>query len=101
MVDDTNNCKILHYGRKKCKRIACYFKEADIQVLVLGFDFPFLVNDLVEEIIGKKIRLEAIIGSKTIFNLVAKHCRMEKHRLQIAVFARRQSNEIGELYRIV
>lgn len=43
---------------------------AEIQALVLGFDYAFLVKDLVEEILGRKMRIEAMIDSETVFNVV-------------------------------
>lgn len=40
----------------------------EIQDLVLGFNFAFTFEDLIEEILGKTIGLDAIIESKDITN---------------------------------
>lgn len=39
---------------------------AEIQALVLGFDFAFLLKELVEEIIGHYLRLESMIYEDSI-----------------------------------
>lgn len=44
---------------------------AEIQALVLGFDFAFLGKDLLEEILVRNMRIEDKIESKTVFNVVA------------------------------
>lgn len=100
MVDDENNCNIVHFGSNKCKRIARSVMAAEVQALVLGFDYAFIVKDLIEEIIGRSIRLEALIDSKTVFNVIAKDGQTAERRLQIDVLALRQSYDIGELDRL-
>lgn len=48
MVDKHENCNIFHYGSNKSKRIARSVMDPEIQKLVLGFDFAYVVKDLVE-----------------------------------------------------
>lgn len=90
-VDKHNNCNILHNGSNKCQRIARSVMGAEIQALVLGFDFAFLEQYLIEEILGKSIRMEAMMDRKTVFNVVAKDGKTEERRLQIDILALRQN----------
>lgn len=100
MVDEKDNCNIVHYGSNRCNRVARSVLAAEIQALVLGFDSAFLVKDLVEELLGRTIKLEALIDSKTVFNVIAKDGKTSEKRLQIDVLALRQSYDLGELDRI-
>lgn len=71
MVDDGGDCNILHYGSNKCKRVVRSVMAAEVIALVLGFDYSYIVLNLVEEIMGRKVSLEAMIDSRTVFNIVA------------------------------
>lgn len=44
---------------------------AEIKSLTLGFEFSFVVKHLIEEIIGKKIKIEVLVDSTTVFNVIA------------------------------
>lgn len=100
MVDDSEKWKILHYDSNKCRRIARSVMAAKIQALVLGFEHAFLIKDLAEEVIGKKMDLEAMIDSSTVFYVVAKDGATTERRLQIDVFALWQSYDNGQLSKI-
>ena len=100
LVDKHENCNVLHYGSDKCKRIARSVMAAELHALVLGFDYAFLVKDLVEEILGRKIVVEAMVDNKSVFNVIAKDGKTAERRLQIYVLALRQSYDLGELERI-
>lgn len=100
MVDSDDNCNIVHYGSNRCKRVARSVMAAEIQALVLGFDYAFVVKDLIEEILGHHISLDALIDSRTVFNVIAKDAQTAERRLQIDVLALRQSYDAGELERI-
>ena len=100
MADKNGNCNVLHYGSNKCQRVARSVMAAEIQALTLGFDYAFIVKDLVDEILGRQLRIEAMIDSKTVFNVVAKEGKTTERRLQIDITALRQSYDLGELDRI-
>ena len=73
---------------------------AEVQALILGFDYAFMIKTLVEEILGTELVIEAMIDSRTVFNVVAKKAKTTERRLQIDIFALRQSYDTGELNRI-
>lgn len=54
-ADKNLKCNIVHYGSNIFKRISRSVMEAEIQALVLGFDFSFLIKDLVQELLGMTI----------------------------------------------
>lgn len=100
LVDDEGNCNIVHYGSNRCKRVARSVMAAEIQALVLGFDYAYVVKDLIEEILGRTIMLDAMVDSKTVFDVIAKDAKTTERRLQIDVIALRQSYDMGELNRL-
>lgn len=63
MVEKHDNCNIVHFGSKRCKLIAISVMEAEIQYLVLGFDYIIIIKDLIEEIVGSTLQLEAMMDS--------------------------------------
>lgn len=44
---------------------------AEVQVLVLEFKYAFIVKDLVEKVLHMEIKPEAMIDSRTVFNVVS------------------------------
>lgn len=73
---------------------------AEIQALTLGFDYAFVVRNLVEEIFGRNISMDFLIDSKTVFNVISKDKQTTELRLQIDVLALRRSYDLGELDRV-
>lgn len=100
MLEKHNNCNILHYGSNKCQRIERSVMAAEIQALVLEFDEELLLQDLIKQILRKLIRIEAMIDINNVFNFVARDGKTTERRLQINIFALRQSYDVGELDRI-
>ena len=100
LVDDTGRCNVLHYGSNRCRRIARSVMAAEIQALILGFDYAYLIKDQLDEILGRDVKIEAVVDSKTTFNVVAKEGKTTERRLQIDIMTLRQSYDNGELSRI-
>lgn len=73
---------------------------AEVHGLLYGFDNAIVVKRTMEEILRKYIPLDGVIDSKTLFNIVAKSSTTLEKRLQIDVFALRESHEKGELRNI-
>ena len=70
---------------------------AELHALIWGFDNAYIVQDIVSEILGRKIEIDAYVDSRTVFNVVAKHSNTLKKRLQIDFNALRESHSNGEL----
>lgn len=82
MTDDYGSCSILHYDSNNFRSIAISVMTAEVQALVLGFDYAFLAKFLSEEIIGRTLELETMMNSRTMFDVVSKDGATTKHRLQ-------------------
>lgn len=65
-----------------------------MQALFHGFNFAYLVIDLVSELLGSTIQLEAMIDSRKVFNVIAKDGQPTECCLQIDVVALHQSYEV-------
>jgi hypothetical protein len=97
LADDNNNANIVHFGSSKCKRVTRSVMAAELHGLVLGFDNAFSVREMVSEILGRKIPIDAYVDSKTVFDTVTKLGATLEKRLQIDVAALQESHLKGEL----
>lgn len=91
---------ILHCGSNKFQLVSRSVMAAELQALTLGFDYVFFVKDFIDEILGVKMIIEAMIDSKHVFNVVEKDCKTAERRLQIDILALRKSYDLEELDRI-
>lgn len=72
MFDADNKCNFVHFGSNRCNLVARSFMAAKLLALFLGFDYAFVVKDLLAGIMGCDLSLQALIHSKTVFNIVVK-----------------------------
>lgn len=100
VVDDDGNCNVLHYGSNRCRRVARSVMAAELFALVLGYDYAYVVRTLMEEMTGLNLKMEALVDSKTVFDVIAKYSQTGEKRLQIDVNALRQEYDYGELHRL-
>lgn len=91
MVDGNNHAKILHYGSRNYRRVTRIVMAAELLALVSGFDQAFVVNKLMDELLGTALPLDAYIHSRTTFNCVAMFSSTLEKRLQIDVAALHES----------
>lgn len=73
---------------------------AEMNALVLGFEYSFIVRDLLESVIGRTLKLESLVDSKTLFDIISKNGATSESRLQIDVLSLRQSHYNGDLNKI-
>lgn len=73
---------------------------AEMQALVPGFDFSFLIRNLAQKMLGNTVSIEAMIDLRTVFHIVAKDARTCERRPQRDALALRPSFDEGELSRI-
>ena len=100
MVDDTNACNIVHFGSSRCKRVCRSVMAAEVQALILGFDFAFVIRYLINDITGIHMDIEGMTDSRTTFNVVAKETQSTERRLQIDIHSLRESYDTGEMKRM-
>lgn len=72
LVGDSGACNILHYGRHKCKCDARSVMAAEVQSLVIGFEFFLLIRNLAQELVGQTISFEETIDSRMVLKIIAK-----------------------------
>lgn len=70
---------------------------SEIHALVLGFDFSYIICDLVREILGNAVPLEAFVDSKSAFYIVSKDDITCECHLQIYISSILKSYARGEL----
>lgn len=97
LMDGSGRGNILHYGSTRCKRVARSVMAAEIFSLVHGFDQAFIVQSVLEDILGIHVPIDAYLDSRTAFNVVVKDAPTLEKRLQIDVHGLRQSFGTGEL----
>lgn len=100
LVDGENNDNILHYGSNRWKRVARSVLAAEVNGLVLGFDFLFVIRQLLFKLLGRWLRVEAFTDSKTLFNSISKDGSTTERRLQIYIFALKESYACGAFSRL-
>lgn len=96
MADKDDKANIVHYGRRRCRRVARSVRAAEIHALVSAFDFALFIANLLAETIGRTPTIEAVVESRTLFDVVSKDGITSELRLQIDVFAPKESYRKGE-----
>lgn len=87
---------MIHHGSKRCKRVTRSVMSSELHALILGFDYAFIIRNLLEEILGRKVRLDAYVDIKTVFDVISKDGNTTERRLKIDTFALRESYERGD-----
>lgn len=72
MADDATNFNIVLCGINRFNGMVISVIAAEIKALTLSLDFSFVIKHLIEEIIGKKIKIEKLLESNTLLNVVAR-----------------------------
>lgn len=97
MVDDEDNCNVVHYGSNRCRRVVQIVMVAELFALILGFDYALVVRDILEDMTGRVFPIETLVDSKTVFEIVAKQAQTTEKRLKIDAVTLMQSYDEGEL----
>lgn len=100
LTDKDGNANVVHYSSARCKRVTRSVMAAELHALILAFDYGFVLREMLKEVLRRDVKLEALIDSKTVFDVVAKDGRTNERRLQIDVHALKESYTRGELTRI-
>ena len=97
LVDGNGTANLLPYRSTASNRVTRSIMAAELLALVHGFDNGYILQNMLQEFLGKRIPLEAYVESRTVFNVVAKNGPTLEKRLQIDVFVLRESHAKGEL----
>lgn len=85
LIDASGTANVIYFGSNMCQRIARSVMEAEVQALVLGFDYAFYVKDHVDALLGRRLDLEAMNDSRSVFNVIAKDEKTTERRWHIDV----------------
>lgn len=100
LIDSEDNANLIHFSSARCRRVTRSVMAAELHALVLAFDFGFVIREMVAEVLQRDVAIEALVDSKTVFDVVAKDAKTSERRLQIDVHALRESYARGELTRL-
>lgn len=71
MADRQSKANFFHYVSSRYRRAARRLMEAKLHALVTGFDFTFVIADMLQEIIGIIPVIEELLDSRTLFEVIA------------------------------
>lgn len=86
-----------HYGFNRCHRLSRSIMAAEVHALVHAFDNGFVVQEVLEELLGRRVELEAFVDSRTLFNVIANNSCTAERRLQIYMCTLREAFRKAEL----
>lgn len=72
MVDASVTAKVIQYGSTRCVRISIYSIAAEVFGLVYGFDQSFSIQQIIFDLMGKRLPIEAYTDSNTLFDIFSK-----------------------------
>lgn len=100
MIDGLGKQNNVHYGSSRCRQVTRSVMAAEVHALVHAFDHRFIIRKTLEELMGRRIEIEAFVNSRTLFNTMSKNSTTTEQRLQITVCALRKSYRKRELKKI-
>lgn len=100
LADERRKGNVVHYGSSRCHRVTRSVMAAEVHALVLAFDFGYIIRDATEQLLDRRIEMEAFVDSRTLFNVVAKNGSTTERRLQIDIMASKKSYPPEELQKI-
>lgn len=96
MKDSTGASNTIHYASARFNRVTRSVLAAEGHALVVGFDSSFIILEMLQEITGRTIDLEAFGDSKTLFDFVAKNGGTQEKCLRMDIYALKESYVQGE-----
>lgn len=87
MMEASGKAIIIHYRSTGCQRVIRSVMESDIHVLVLGFDYAYIIKDMIRYITRRYMPVEAFVDRLTLLDVIGKDGLTTELRLQIDIFA--------------
>lgn len=97
LVDKARRANIVHFVSQRCKRLKRSVMALELHTLILGFDFVFIIRNLLEEILDRKVPIDAYVDRKTVLDVTDKDGKTTERILQKDIFALRESYARGEM----
>lgn len=89
MVDANGRCNEINFGSNRCKRVTCSVLASEFHYIIVGFDFAYILRNLMSDMLGREVEVETLVDSKTVFEIISKDGNSTERRLKIDVFALR------------
>lgn len=80
MVDHHEKANEVHYASCRFRRVSRSVMAAEIYAVVTGYDFAFVIADMLHEIIGRTPVIQALVERRTLLDVVAKDGNRRKPR---------------------
>ena len=101
LMDAAGSANVLHYASQKCKRVTRSVLAAELYAMALGFDYAYVIQESISDILGNAIPLKVYTDSKCLFDaLTTLHSTTEK-RLLIDLSMLRQCYEKREIAEVL
>lgn len=91
IADKNGNVNIIDYLSIRCRKVTRGVMAAELHALILGFDLAYINREMMMEILGRGIPIEAYVDSRTVFDDITKDVRTTGRRLRIDVAAFNES----------
>lgn len=82
---------IVHYASSRCNRVTRSEMKCELHALIMGFDCGFIISDVLSEFLRINLVLKSFIDSKTVFDIIVKDGNSTERRLQVDIYALRES----------
>lgn len=100
LLEKNDRCYIFHYGSNRCQIVCPSVSTAEMHALLLGFDYAYVLQDMLQELLGRDFSVYVMTYSKTLLNFVTNDALMSERRLQINILQVRQSCDEAEIRRM-
>lgn len=99
-VESVRGAKIIHYGRISCRRVTRYVLARDMHSLVLGFDIEYVLENIIPELFGREMPIEATLILDQFLTCCGLARRDSRNFSQIEICRLKESCDIGESSKI-
>lgn len=91
MADDNSRDNNVRHRSKRCHRASRSAIAAEVYDLVQAFHISYVIRKALVELVVCDIVIETYVDSRTLFHIIAKEANNVEHRIQIDVYALRES----------
>lgn len=91
MVDININENIVHYGSTRCHQVTRSVLARELHTFVTVFDTTYVVGQVLGEILGRRMEIEAYVDSHLVFNVVTMQGKTAENRFLIYIHALHES----------
>lgn len=91
LLDGNDNGNVSHYGSRIFHPVTRSVLASEVHGLVQGFFVSFDIHHMLKEVLRKKLKIEAYVDSRSVFDVVSNQGKTVEKRLQIDIQALKES----------